>query len=413
MRKRLRQGCLALSVCLAVSFCTGCGRSDISQEEMPPAVTQTSSDSVELTDAPSAAEPEPEAPAEIPPAVEPAPAEPVNAEPVKNVRLRTAGSSEYRDVSLEKGDTIDVPARVGYTFKGYWNDTGEKESPDAVQYIDETGTMIREYRGIDPLVLYARYTPDEYNVVFYKDGKPLPGTNKIGCNYEANFLKDLPLGREFIRDRKTNHENSYVITGFADAEGTSVLVPNSSTLTVQMLENYSGVVDHETKTATLNVLTEDIYYFKQLTSLNDTIGNKGLLKQALHQTMDAQERTYYLFDLSETTDVAALQELGYQTAKIKMTVQLDKNKGRPRICVTASPAAKESEAKGDHALFDASVSKKDLQGEEGGDAMYEASFEQPVASMTNQLYVYCNSKTLFSKETWTVKLVSMEVQFVK
>lgn len=33
--------------------------------------------------------------------------------------------------------------------------------------------------------------------------------------------------------------------------------------------------------------------------------------------------------------------------------------------------------------------------------------------MTNKLYVYCNSETWPIEETWTVNLVSMEVQFVK
>ena len=396
MRRELQQGCLAILMCFAVLFCTGCQESDTPAEEVTPVETQAPASSE------SSSEPE-----VVLPAVEP---EPVIQ--TKNVRLRAKDSSEYRDVSLKKGDTIDIPTRSGYTFRGYWDDINGKESSDSIQYIDETGTMIRDYSGIEQLVLYARYTADEYDVVLYKDGKPLSGTNKIGCNYDKNFLKDLPLGREFRKNLKNDHENSYVITGFADAEGTSVIVPNSSKLTVQMLEKYVGVVDHENKTATLNVLTEDTHYFKQLTSLDDKIGNKGLLKQSLHQTQDAQESTYYVFDMSGNTDAEALKKLGYQTAKIKMTVQLDMGKGRPRICVTAKPVNKEGEAKGNNALFDTLVSKKDVKGEDGGDTMYEASFEKPIDSMTNKLYVYCNSEWPIEQE-WTVKLVSMEVQFVK
>lgn len=309
------------------------------------------------------------------------------------VRLRTKGSEEYRDISFESDTSIDVPQKVGYTFCGYQDDQG-------VTYIDETGKFVREYHGTELLVLWAQFIPDEFNVLICKDNQQLEGFNKITCKYDADIQKDLPFGREILKDRKKDNTESCVIIGFANTDNEQIIFNDGKSVTPKSLGN---LVNYEDKVLSLNIVTTDITYLWSCLDTR-TISNDGFLKQKL----GVEEYKYDTFSIKDQIDIDALKTLGYKKAILNFEISIDTENASPRIKILPQKASKNKDLKKNFIIDTGKIEKEDL--DELG--KYSKEYSVPIDNITGDFYIYYNSEGIFSK-TWNSTSITVEIQFIK
>ena len=344
---------------------------------------------------------------ETKPVVDPTPTtvEPITTEVEPQPRyaiLKTEDSEEYRSIFIKKGEDIDIPKKTGYTFHGYQDNQG-------VTYIDETGKITRDYYGTDTLELLAKYTPDEYSILICKDNQPLEDFNKIICKYDVDMKQDLPIGREIIKNRKTDNAESYVIVGFTNQENQQIIFYDENPVTPKSLEM---MINHEEKILPLNIKTTDITY---LWSCLDTriISKDGFLKQEL----GTEKKVFDEFSIADTIDIEVLKSLGYQNVimNLEFSIISQNEKVSPRIKILSKEAKKEKELKEKKKeeenilLFDTEEIKLEELKQVG---IYSGSISIPIDSISGEFYIYYNSEGILNK-TWNCTSITIELQFTK
>ena len=297
---------------------------------------------------------------------------------------------EYRDVSIQKGVSIEIPHILGYTFQGYEDEQGTK-------YIDENGNFVRDYYGTELLTLWAQYIPDEYEIVICENNMPLENFNKIICKYDAAIYNDLPFGREIKKDRKEDKEESYVVIGFADEDSEQIISLGQEEVTLKSLGDYAN---HEEKELMLNIVSTDITYFWN--NLNTRIiSNDGFLKQNL------EGKCYDTFSTNEDVDLDILKALGYKEAVIKLEFSFETEAASPRIVVLNQAAVKKKELKKNVIIDTDKIRIEELEGKN-----YCNEYIIPMEELTGEFYVYYNSEDVLGKE-WNCTSITMEIRFVK
>lgn len=367
---------LLLSLC-AVFLLMGCGKEKAPEESDP--------NTIDLP------EDNPEEPEDIVyPEVEP--------ESDETYRLRTDVSEEYRDISLNVGESINVPRRQGYTFHGYH----DARQGEGVQYIDETGKLVKEYHGTKkPLVLWPYYTANKYRITICENGSPLTECSELVCPYDENICDDLPWGKEIVKDRKIDDDESYVITGFLVDDYKLTLEDKGRKLLFNKLEMYA---DHGKETLELDVITSDITYLWNERLSSRRITNKGFLEQKVNEN----KKPYDYFSIAEDVDLEALKELGYKDVEITLTITVGQGKGTPTVSVTTKKASKAKDVEENAIIETGKIKTEDLD----KTGQFVESYTIPVKRIKDSFFVYYNSDN-WGNGTWSCDAISLEFEFVK
>ncbi len=175
------------------------------------------------------------------------------------------------------GTTIDVPARTGYTFNGWWVDTvnpnGVKDAGE--QVADGTGTVINDLRGFgitQQWILYSEWTINQYTVKFvnakgqtvsetkYDYGTPassiaVPGnsTNDYDANKHYSYswptINDLGAADVTYTEIPSGVDHSYTYTDKDDTNHTATCACGYSK---DEAHSYDGGVINPAPTCTVN-----------------------------------------------------------------------------------------------------------------------------------------------------------------
>lgn len=317
------------------------------------------------------------------------------------VRLRTELSDEYRDITISVGEKVDVPSRLGYTFLGYNSEPGG----EGITYIDETGTVVLDYFGEDLLELYPRFAANEYEISICVDGEPLDGFNKIQCEYDKDFVKDLPLGRLFT----SADEQECIVVGFESIGGESLITPETEEMSLQEMEA-SGEgewIDHDKRQLQVNVVTSDASY--QYSNYNTrTITNDGFLEQTMGDGGEAYDR----MEMPETLDLDALLACGYGAADVTVTYVIsseNKKSAQIRIRTVDEEIPKEKTIRKDSVIA-VDVSEDDFpDGSQTGEKTFA---DVPLEQLDEIMLIYYDSDGLFAKD-WTLDTILVEIRFKK
>ncbi len=113
-------------------------------------------------------------------------------------------SSKTFTVGLDQPFTFPVPKKEGHNFVGWYENTG-----DSTQLTDENGVSVVNYPYISNRILYAHYTPVQYNIYFDTNG----GDNSIPAATYA-FGTTFDPSRHVV----TKGEGSYFFAGWYTAD---------------------------------------------------------------------------------------------------------------------------------------------------------------------------------------------------
>lgn len=307
-------------------------------------------------------------------------------------RLKTLGTEEYRDVIIKKGASIELPHILGYSFQGYEDEQG-------TCYIDKNGKFTRDYYGTELLILWAKYLPNEYEIVMCHNNVPLEKFNIITCKYNSKIYDDLPFGREIEKNRKEDKDESYVVIGFADASGNQIISLEQEEVVFSDLEKYA---DHDGKILQLNIVSTDITYFWHNLSTR-IISNNGFLKQELGN----EKVSCDMFSVLEDIDLETLVKLGYKNAIVNLEFSFEADKAKPRVIILTEEASKKKELKKEAIIDTGKIKTDEVDGN-----IYSNRYIVPIEDISGDFYVYYNSDGVSGKE-WNCTSITMEIHFIK
>ena len=104
----------------------------------------------------------------------------------------------------------------------------------------------------------------------------------------------------------------------------------------------------------------------------------------------------------------ALKELGYNEAKIKLTIAVGKGKGTPTVSVMTQKAGKTKTIEEKAIIDTGKIEKKELN--ELGEFVH--SYTVSIKKLSDDFFVYYNSDN-WGSDTWSCDAITMELEFVK
>lgn len=114
------------------------------------------------------------------------------------VTLNTVGgevSKNTATVTYDSNFTLEVPTRLGYTFLGWYDGTGNS----AVAYTDETGKSLNNWSILNnDTILYAHWKLNNYEITYDLDGGVIDGENPNHYTVHDEFDLLTPSKQGFI-----------------------------------------------------------------------------------------------------------------------------------------------------------------------------------------------------------------------
>lgn len=115
-----------------------------------------------------------------------------------SVTLNTVGgeiSKNTATVTYDSNYTLEVPTRLGYTFLGWYDGTGNS----AVAYTDETGKSLNNWSILNnDTILYAHWELNNYEITYDLDGGVIDGENPNHYTVHDEFDLLTPSKQGFI-----------------------------------------------------------------------------------------------------------------------------------------------------------------------------------------------------------------------
>lgn len=114
------------------------------------------------------------------------------------VTLNTVGveiSKNTATVTYDSNYTLEVPTRLGYTFLGWYDGTGNS----AVAYTDETGKSLEKWTILNNnIILYAHWELNNYEITYDLDGGVIDGDNPSYYTVHDEFDLLTPSKQGFV-----------------------------------------------------------------------------------------------------------------------------------------------------------------------------------------------------------------------